>query len=383
MTISFIPFNITAHGIFLTNAGDTRLVATDHPNFDKVKDAIKASDWDEVWRLSDALHDFKQAIAGSDFTVVDGLVQVDGESIPVSLSKRILAFVEEDLPAKPLVLFWRNLRQNPSYRARNALFDFLDKQGHPITEDGCFIAYKRVNSDFCSFHADPKGKYLSHQVGEYVEMPREEVDDDPSNTCSAGIHVANYNYAANSYYAGSGHLLDVKVNPADVVAIPLDYNGEKMRVCAYEVMAVAEGNRVDENLYKYERPDYDEEEGDEDEDYYSVWVDGVGIPNTLTGAYDKINILWDEYSDAYDFDHYRAKGGRKAVKDIQRDNRFNIDRNRFDSMDVDEIAGWIFGYVETFYASRPTKSHDYEDYDMDIDEVDFDEDDLDEDTSYI
>lgn len=368
MTISFIPFNITAQGIFLTNEGETRLVSTDHPNFDKVKDAIKSSDWDEVWRLSDALHDFKQAIEGSDFTVVDGLVQVDGEGIPASLSKRILAFVEEDLPAQPLILFWRNLRQNPSYRARNALFSFLDKQGHPITEDGCFIAYKRVNNDFCSFHADPKGKHLSHQVGEYVEMPREDVDDDPSNTCSAGLHVANYNYAANSYYSGSGHLLDVKVNPADVVAIPLDYNGEKMRVCAYEVTAVAEGNRVDENLYKYERP-----EPEDDNDGYSgssVYVGDIEIPNKISLAFENIYRLWDDYAGCYDFDVQRIKGGNKAIKDCQRGNEFNIDRQRFDSLDEEEVAGWIFGYAETFKNIRGT---DYDDEDEDFGD-DYDED---------
>ena len=358
---SYIPFTITSQGIFLTKSGETRFVSNDTPNFQKVKDSIKDGDWDNAWNASDTLKDLKEAIQGTDFQVVDGLVRVDGESLPYSLSKRILSFVEEKLPSKPLITFWRNLRQNPSFRARKALFDFLDQQGHPITEDGCFIAYKRVGTDFCSFHATPNGKHLSHKVGEHVEMPREDVDDDPSNTCSNGLHVANYNYAANCYYSGHGHLLDVKVNPRDVVAIPLDYNGQKMRVCSYDVVAIAEGERVNENLYKfnkeyedeedYEDDDYDDDEYEDEEDYDGydfMMLDGVKVKNDLKEAKEIINLLTQKYSVDDNFHHYYSKGGRKGQKDLFDGNEFNIIRDRFESLDYSSIAGWICGYVKEY-----------------------------------
>ena len=361
MTITFIPFNITQQGIFLTHSGETRLVPTDSQNFDKVKDAIKNSDWESVWELSDSSRDLKRAVEGSDFQVVDGVVHVEGVGLPDALSKRIIAFSNEGLPSLPLLSFWRNLRQNPSFRARKALFEFLDKQGHPITEDGCFIAYKRVDENFCSYHATPEGKKLSHKVGEFVSMPREEVDDDPTNTCSSGLHVANYNYASKSYYSGCGHLLDIKVNPKDVVAIPVDYNGEKMRVCAYEVVAVAEGERVNENLYKYEKEDFLDDEED------NIEVDGLSFYNNFQDCYRVLS----RQSRIYNSQQYN-QGYRKAEKDLDFDNDFNIIRDRFKSFTETETLSWIAGYVdkwseyEGFDRATWVEGYDDEEYEDDI-----------------
>jgi hypothetical protein len=68
-------------------------------------------------------------------------------------------------------------------------------------------------------------------------MPRNQVNEDPNQTCSYGLHVANFDYASGF---GSGHMLEVEVHPADVVAIPVDYNQAKMRVCKYKVIGVVE-----------------------------------------------------------------------------------------------------------------------------------------------
>jgi hypothetical protein len=64
------------------------------------------------------------------------------------------------------------------------------------------------------------------------------VDEDPNNTCSYGLHVANWDYAYNNYGGKSDIMLEVEVDPADVVAIPVDYNQSKMRVCKYKVINV-------------------------------------------------------------------------------------------------------------------------------------------------
>jgi len=47
--------------------------------------------------------------------------------------------------------------------------------------------------------------------------------------------VAAFSYAHDQY--SNGNLIEVKVNPMNVVAVPEDHNNEKMRVCEYEVLA--------------------------------------------------------------------------------------------------------------------------------------------------
>lgn len=78
-------------------------------------------------------------------------------------------------------------------------------------------------------------------------MNRGKVDDDRRKTCSYGFHVGRYNYAKD-FRPNDGHLMIVKVNPKDVVAVPLDHNDEKCRVCKYEV--VGEITQVEVDILK-------------------------------------------------------------------------------------------------------------------------------------
>jgi hypothetical protein len=68
-------------------------------------------------------------------------------------------------------------------------------------------------------------------------MPRSEVVHDPSQACERGLHVSTRSYAEG--YARSGALLEVHVNPRDIVSVPTDGGGEKVRVCRYKIARVA------------------------------------------------------------------------------------------------------------------------------------------------
>jgi hypothetical protein len=54
----------------------------------------------------------------------------------------------------------------------------------------------------------------------------------------------------------------VKVNPADVVAVPTDYNGTKMRVCRFEVLEECKQEAVKKPLYDVDSVDSYEEDDD-------------------------------------------------------------------------------------------------------------------------
>ena len=248
-------YHLLNNSIVLNYLGKTVVVSKEDPRYEPVVEAIRTNNLNDI----PAIVEIERGFEGSSLSLKDGILY-DGESpMPPELNARILRHKEEGLPFEPLIKFWENLKQNPSFNSRQQLFAFLQHNGHPLTEDGCFIAYRGVTEDF----KDKRTGKFDNSVGAVCEMPRDLVDDNPNHTCSYGLHVACYDYAK-----GFGpQLIDVKVNPKDVVAVPTDYNGTKMRVCKFEVVAVGEKLRT-EAVYgqEYEDVSDDGEELDEEED---------------------------------------------------------------------------------------------------------------------
>lgn len=147
------------------------------------------------------------------------------------LTQRIISAMSEGKEFKFLVNFFDNLMLNPSRRAVNELFGFLEHNDIELTEDGQFLAWKRVNADYTDMYT---GK-ISNKPGTVVEVARNMVDEDPNRTCSAGLHIAAKSYLPH-YGGGRGVIIQCKIHPRDVVAVPTDYNNAKMRTCRYEVL---------------------------------------------------------------------------------------------------------------------------------------------------
>lgn len=210
--------------------GQTHMLPRSDAHSSLLIKALKEKDWEAVPTLVSAAKRIEKFSDGK-FQVRDGEIFIDGEVAPPVLGQKIQDFSDQGLPYEPLVRFAKKLQQNPSKRATEHLYQFLEKNNHPITESGNFIAYKKVRNDFMDCHSGT----FDNSVGNTITMPRSKVDSDPNRTCSTGLHVANWHYAEGF---GSGIMLEVEVNPADVVAIPIDYNQSKMRVCKYKVLSV-------------------------------------------------------------------------------------------------------------------------------------------------
>ncbi len=175
--------------------------------------------------------------------IVDGLsknstgsVKIDGSRILYKdrevtglVASRIFEVIRLGLDVAPMVKFLENLMANPSKRAVDELFGFMEACNLPITADGHFLAYKRIRSDYKDVHSGT----LDNSVGKVLSMERNLVDEDKNNTCSYGLHFCSYEYL--SHFGGS-RIVVLKINPADVVAIPADYNNSKGRTCRYEVV---------------------------------------------------------------------------------------------------------------------------------------------------
>lgn len=223
---------ILPQSLILNHAGKTTTINRDDGRYDQVIQKIKEGKLDEIIPLLS----IADSLSERGFQVIDGVVHVDGDALPESLSIRVLDFFNNNLPFEPLLKFWAKLKTNPSFNSRQMLFKFLEHNGHPITTEGNFIAYRAVRNDFLDKHT---GK-MDNSVGNIVEIDRSKVDDNPNNTCSHGLHVATMSYA-QTFGSGDDRLLDVEVSPADVVAVPTDYNGTKMRVCRFKVVAESQG----------------------------------------------------------------------------------------------------------------------------------------------
>lgn len=236
-------------------------VLPDHLNYRMILDVLPTASQDELLELVD----IEKAVA----TFSDGLVEIkngqvtyEGEVVHGSISKRILEFISKGLPFQPLVNFLNNLMDNPSMQSQKELYDFLEHEHLPITEDGHFLAYKAVRSDYMDKYA---GKFDNH-VGKVCEMTRSKVDDDRGRGCSNGLHAGALNYVATYGSVDSGdRIVIVKINPRDVVSVPSDCNCEKLRTCRYEVVGEYQGELA-KPLYaaNFSEDDYAD---DEDEDY--------------------------------------------------------------------------------------------------------------------
>lgn len=204
------------------------------------------------------------------FDPMTNSVEYKGESLHPVLSKRLI----EMWMSKGtdgilyLVRFLENLYENPSYRAVQELYGFLDACDLPITEDGHFLAYKRVDENYMSMHANPDGTRVDNHIGQKPSMPRNKVDEDSNRTCSRGLHVCSFEYLAAF---GGAHTMCVKVNPRDVVAVPKDYNNAKMRVCLYEVVGeIPDGDRIGKWAARSDEF-IDDDENDDEGDSELLW----------------------------------------------------------------------------------------------------------------
>ena len=205
MNTQNVKWLITDNTIVVNYAGQTHTLARTDQLSGKLIEAIKEKRFDDIPLLVSAS---KRLEVGSNgrFTVKDGVVFIDGVQAPKVLGRKIEDFASQGLPYEPLIEFAKNLQENPSFRAVNELYSFLEKNNHPLTEDGHFIAYKKVRPDFMDIHSGT----FDNSPGQIPEVPRNEVDEDCNNTCSNGLHVANWDYAYNHYGSSTDTMLEVK-----------------------------------------------------------------------------------------------------------------------------------------------------------------------------
>ena len=228
-----IPYILTDHSLTVVIDGKANSMANDHPAWNQAQEALTNEDWpllESLFNVEQAVVEyFNDSEAGVE--VADGAVYYEGEIVHNYCVDKILDFMRNGLPHKPLVKFFGKLMQNPSRRATEELYRFLEHKNMPITPEGNFLAYKGVNDNFTDKYT---GKF-SNAVGEVLKMARNGVNDDANVGCSSGFHAGSYEYA-KGYASGGGNLMVVEIDPSNVVSVPHDCDCQKLRTSEYKVV---------------------------------------------------------------------------------------------------------------------------------------------------
>jgi len=209
--------------------------------------------------------------------------------IPSRLGNHIVDFLENKLPVDALVKFWESCLKNPHYVAVDELFIFLEENKLPITDDGGFLGYKKLNivrgqkhinipdqfeelviaedgsvksitglpvvstvankfKEFMSTYGNPTmvdvhSGTIRQKLGEVVKIDRIQLNElARREECGYGLHIGAFGYSFN----GDVRVL-CKVMPEDVIAC--NQGQAKLRTCKYQIVSFVDAAREVKDLY--------------------------------------------------------------------------------------------------------------------------------------
>lgn len=168
--------------------------------------------------------------------VTDKGVMFNDAPLNNTITDQLMKLLKAGQDVGPLAHFLDRLMRNPTVGVREDLYAWIESGSLALSPDGCFLAFKKVASDYSSIHRGPNGEKVDNSPGQKPSMPREQVDDNRDATCSQGLHFCSFQYLPNFGWGGEDKVVILKVAPEDVVAIPTDYNRSKGRAWTYEVL---------------------------------------------------------------------------------------------------------------------------------------------------
>lgn len=279
------PHTFSGDTLSVFAGNDLHTIPKEHPGYAELVIYLgENEDHDDIHILD--LIDLKSMLSrltAGKVVVVGDTVLYNGLPIHTTCTDKLLAMLDAGENAGPWANFIDNVMRNPTERARECLYDFLAHNDTPLTEDGCFLAWKYVTAEF----KDAYTQTYDNSPGKTVEMLRKDVDDDPDRTCSSGLHCCGSSYLGG--YSSNAKVVKVKVNPRDVVAVPREYQFNKMRVCRYVVL--------EEVFSDEEIATVDKEHVSKDVSQTEVYIaDEVkDLPTYKTSA--EFNAVWARVSD--------------------------------------------------------------------------------------
>lgn len=195
----------TSFTVFLE--GKLLAFTVDHPNYEKAQQAINELRWDDLSDLVD-LPTRISTFAEGRLEVRGGSVFYKGEPLESYATQKLIERMDNGQSYSALINFLDKLMSNPSSECRERAYQFFEANPDmALFEDGDVLAYKREGSN--------------------PYAPATTVKNELGST------VGNRNYLTNR----GARLLAVKVNPADILAVPKDHARGCLSVTCYTILA--------------------------------------------------------------------------------------------------------------------------------------------------
>lgn len=245
-----IPVTITPTSINVLFEGRMRTLNKTHINYARVHNTVRAINTNyacdgltpatsaKITELKDLLDipTFIARVTEGRVKLTDNEVYFDGIQVHGVIAQRLIGFLQAGEDIRPLARFLERLMENTNENAVNEMYLWLESGNMPLMDDGCFIAFKKVNADYSSSYRNPDGTPFYNLVGTSPSMPREQVDANRNVTCSTGLHFCSWQYLPEFGMGGEAKVIILRIAPEDVVAIPNDYNNSKGRAWRYTVL---------------------------------------------------------------------------------------------------------------------------------------------------
>lgn len=245
-----VPYTITTESITLFHKGKLFNIPSTYRKFQELTEHLKKSVHDLAFIETIVnVKNLVERLSKGNIRILGDEVYYKQERVVNSLAERLVRLLDDGFEIDPWLNFMENVMLNPSKDSKDRLFTFLEKNNSPFTEDGHFLAFKRIRENYKDIYTGT----MDNSPGQIVTMDRANVNPNINETCSRGLHVAASIYLNSFADASNSKTVVCKVNPRDVVSIPVDYNDTKMRVCRYEVLSEVEVGEIkaieEQNLY--------------------------------------------------------------------------------------------------------------------------------------
>ena len=234
--IDNLDYIVTSKSVTLMYRDNTRKYDQTDELYTAVKNACLHEDCAFLLRLVKPIDYINENIPEFTVDVTKLVVTVNGVEFPYQYSNLIINEMNKDIHNKQnpdlqnlMNFFARCVQHHIGTDVVIQMYEFLKHNDIVILPDGSIQGWKYLYKQD-DIYLDDFSKTIVNAEGSYVSMPREQVDSDPNRLCSKGLHTGAWDYVKDHI-----SIAKVIVNPEDVVSVPVDYAGMKLRCCKYYI----------------------------------------------------------------------------------------------------------------------------------------------------
>lgn len=222
----------------LSNSGITvvfedgiKMLHKTSPGYGEALVALKQGDISRLREIMDPKENIK-LYSGNELSFEeDGSISFEGLRFGSKFTSLVKEAISKKIPWEVLARFFSNCAANPSQRARKEIETFLDSENLPITDDGCFLAYKNVTVS----GLDGDHGTFDCSIGKTLDYPRDKIRPSAFRGPERGLSVGGLNYTKNGFV---GKAMVVKVNPADLIGV---YNSPYKEAVVCKLSIISDG----------------------------------------------------------------------------------------------------------------------------------------------